>query len=151
MSLPPAPDHTATGPVIARTPADYDTFRIKAADNNYMALIADPLRDKVPFTAFVEVFEPGGSTPLHHHGIAHELFFVLRGEGASVCDGERIPMKAGDSFLVRPGNDHVVENTGTEKLYCLTVMVPNEGFAELCRNGLKMQLAAEDLAVITGR
>jgi mannose-6-phosphate isomerase-like protein (cupin superfamily) len=141
----------AAGPVIARTPADYDTFRIKAEDNNYMALIADPLRDKVPFTAFVEVFEPGGATPLHHHSAAHEMFFVLKGEGASICDGERIPMKAGDSFLVRPGNDHVVENTGTEKLYCLTVMVPNEGFAELCRSGLKMPMPADDLDVITGR
>jgi mannose-6-phosphate isomerase-like protein (cupin superfamily) len=143
MSAPP-------NPVIARTPADYETFRIKAADNNYMAMIADPLRDKVPFTAFVEVFEPGGATPLHHHSMAHEMFFVLSGEGASICDGQRIPMKAGDSFLVRPGNDHIVENTGTEKLYCLTVMVPNEGFAELVRSGIPMALDSQDLKVIAG-
>jgi mannose-6-phosphate isomerase-like protein (cupin superfamily) len=138
------------GPVIARTTADYDTFRIKPTDTNYMAMIADPIRDKVPFTAFVEVFEPGGATPLHHHSMAHEMFFVIKGEGASVCEGERIPMKAGDSFLVRPGHDHIVENTGTEKLYCLTVMVPNEGFAELVRTGMPMKLSGDDLAAITG-
>jgi mannose-6-phosphate isomerase-like protein (cupin superfamily) len=137
-------------PVIARKIADYETFRIKASDSNYMAMIADPIRDKVPFNAFVEVFEPGGATPLHHHADAHEMFFVLSGEGASVCDGQTIPMKAGDSFLVRPGNDHIVKNTGTEKLYCLTVMVPNEGFAELVRSGIPMALPGDDVKVITG-
>jgi mannose-6-phosphate isomerase-like protein (cupin superfamily) len=59
-------------------------------------------------------------------------------------------MKAGDSFLVRPGNDHIVENTGTEKLYCLTVMVPNEGFAELVRSGIPMALDSQDMKVIAG-
>jgi hypothetical protein len=38
-------------PAIARGPADYETFRIAATDTNRMALIADPIRDKVPFTA----------------------------------------------------------------------------------------------------
>jgi mannose-6-phosphate isomerase-like protein (cupin superfamily) len=138
-------------PVIARKPSDYDTFRIKPSDDNYMAMIADPIKDNVPFTAFIEVFEPNGATPLHHHAVAHEMFFVIKGEGASICDGERILMKAGDSFLVRPGNEHVVENTGTEKLYCLTVMVPNEGFAELVRSGIPLTLGKDDLAAITGR
>ena len=48
------------------------------------------------------------------------------------------------------GQEHVVENTGPEKLYCLTVMVPNEGFAELIRNGAPMTLDAADRAVIYG-
>ena len=46
--------------------------------------------------------------------------------------------------------EHVVENTGPDKLYCLTVMVPNEGFAELIRNGATMALDGTDKAVITG-
>lgn len=135
-----------TEPVILRTPTDYETFRIKASDGNYMAMIADPIRDGVPFNAFVEVFEPGGATPVHQHGHAHEMFFVLAGEGESLCEGVTMPIRAGDSFLVRPGHDHVVRNTGADKLYCLTVMVPNEGFAELVRSGIPMDLPEEDRA-----
>ncbi len=51
------------GPVIVRRLADLDTFKIKDADTNYFSLIADPIRDKVPFMVFLEVFEPGGRTP----------------------------------------------------------------------------------------
>jgi mannose-6-phosphate isomerase-like protein (cupin superfamily) len=140
----------ACGPVVVRRLADLDVFKIKDADTNYFALIADPIRDGVPFMAFIEVFEPGGRTPWHHHGHAHEMFFVLSGEGKSVCDGEEIPLRKGESFIVRPGNDHEVVNTGTEKLYCLTLMVPNEGFAELVRGGFRVPLTAADKAVVAG-
>jgi mannose-6-phosphate isomerase-like protein (cupin superfamily) len=137
-------------PVVVRRLADLDTFKIKDTDTNYFSLIADPIRDQVPFMVFVEVFEPGGATPWHHHGHAHEMFFVLSGEGKSVCNGEEIPLKKGESFIVRPGNDHEVVNTGTEKLYCLTLMVPNEGFAELVRSGYRVPLGDDDRAVIAG-
>ena len=36
------------------------------------------------------------------------------------------------------------------KLYTLTVMVPNEEFAELIHNGTEVALDAEDLVVIRG-
>jgi mannose-6-phosphate isomerase-like protein (cupin superfamily) len=137
-----------TEPAIARTPADYETFRIAAGDTNRMALIADPIRDGVPFTALVEIFDPGGRTPPNSHSVATELFYVLSGEGVAICDGKATPVKAGDSVFVRPGAEHVFENTGTERLYCLTVMVPNEGFAELIRKGLPEPLDAGDLAVL---
>jgi mannose-6-phosphate isomerase-like protein (cupin superfamily) len=138
------------GPVIVRRLADLDTFKIKDADTNYFALIADPIRDKVPFMVFLEVFEPGGKTPWHHHGHAHEMFFVLSGEGKSICNGEEIALKKGESFIVRPGHDHEVVNTGAQKLYCLTLMVPNEGFAELVRGGLRVPLTQADAKVIAG-
>ena len=53
-------------------------------------------------------------------------------------------------LVLRPGCEHVVENTGREKLYCLTMMTPNEGFAELIRRGTPVTLTAEDVAVIRG-
>jgi hypothetical protein len=46
--------------------------------------------------------------------------------------------------------EHVVENTGPEKLYCLAVMVPNEGFAEMIRDGRTMSLDGADRAAISG-
>jgi mannose-6-phosphate isomerase-like protein (cupin superfamily) len=140
-----------TDAAIARSPADYQTFRIAPTDTNRMALIADPLRDRVPFTALVEIFDVGGETPPNEHAIAHELFYVLSGEGVARCNGQTFAVKPGDSFLVRPGHEHVVINTGPERLYCLTVMIPNEGFAELIRGGLPQALDADDVAVLTGR
>ena len=53
-------------------------------------------------------------------------------------------------FLLKPGVEHVVRNTGPGKLYCLTLMAPNEGFAELIRGGQAVALDEEDLAVLRG-
>lgn len=133
---------------ITRTPDDYETFKIAPKDSNRMALIADPIRDKVPFTAIVEIFDVGGKTPPNTHQEAYELFYVLSGTGIATCNGVSRSVKPGDSVIVRPGHEHVVENTGAERLYCLTVMIPNEGFAELIRGGLPMRLDAKDLAVL---
>jgi mannose-6-phosphate isomerase-like protein (cupin superfamily) len=135
-------------PVIARSPEDYETFRIAPEDTNKMAIIADPIRDQVPFTAIIEIFEPGGKTPPNTHQYAYELFYVLSGHGIAYCDGKSFPVAPGDSFVVRPGHEHVVENPNPESLYCLTVMSPNEGFAELMRAGLPETLSAADFAAM---
>ena len=138
-------------PIITRRIADLETFKISDKDTNYFAMIADPIRDQVPFSIFLEIFEPGGKTPWHRHGNAHEMFFVLSGEAKSVCDGVEVQVKAGESFIVRPGHEHEVINVGKDKLYCLTVMLPNEDFAELVRSGFRVTLAPEDIATITER
>ena len=93
---------------IARTPADYQTFKIAAGDTNRMALIADPIRDQVPFTAIVEIFEPGGRTPPNTHTGAQLDCFCLVRSGFAYCDGRCFPVQPGDSFVVRPGHEHVV-------------------------------------------
>jgi mannose-6-phosphate isomerase-like protein (cupin superfamily) len=137
-------------PTIARSPESYETFKIAPGDTNRMALIADPIRDGVPFTAIVEIFDAGGKTPPNLHSEAYEMFYVLSGTGIAYCDGEAFPVAPGDSFVVQPGHEHIVENTGTGRLYCLTVMIPNEGFAELIREGTPTPLDASDLAVLRG-
>jgi hypothetical protein len=42
----------------------------------------------------------------------------------------------------------VIENIGPGKLYTLTVMTPNEGFAELIRGGEPVALDDEDRRVL---
>ena len=44
----------------------------------------------------------------------------------------------------------MIEYTGPRKLYTLTFMVPNEGFAELIRAGQLVTLDDEDLEVLCG-
>jgi mannose-6-phosphate isomerase-like protein (cupin superfamily) len=77
------------------------------------------------------------------------MFFVLKGEGRAVCDGKTVTIKAGDSLLVPPSGTHVVENIGSGRLYALSMMVPNEDFAELIRGGTPVELDEEDLSVLS--
>ena len=76
------------------------------------------------------------------------MFFILQGECIATADGRTVTLHAGDSLLVRPGNEHVIENTGAGKLYLLQLMVPNDDFAELIRRGTPVTLDDEDLAVL---
>jgi mannose-6-phosphate isomerase-like protein (cupin superfamily) len=137
-------------PVIGKRAAALRGFRITPNDSNYFACLLDPLADGVSFTLVVEIFEPGGRTPPNTHSVAEECFFVLAGRGKAYADGVEMPVGPGDCFVLRPGTEHIVVNDTAEKLYCLTFMAPNEGFAELIRNGTPVELGADDIAVLTG-
>ena len=138
-------------PVIGKRAHELRGFRISPESTNYFACLFDPLADGVGFTLVVEIFEPGGATPPNTHAEAEEAFVVLAGTGVARAAGETMPIGPGDAFVLRPGTEHVVENTGSGKLYCLTFMAPNEGFAELIRAGVPVELTDEDRGVITGR
>ena len=127
-----------------------EVFRISPTDTNYFAVLFDPAKDQVESIFVIEIFNVGGAPPPNSHTLAHEFFFVLSGEGVAVSDGEQLPIRKGDSLLLRPGSEHVIRNTGPNKLYTLTVMTPNEGFAELIRSGTRVELDAEDLLVLRG-
>jgi len=135
--------------LLFRRARDCRVSRISPADTNKFVMTVDPVTDKAPFLSVVEIFEPGGKTPLHHHDHAHEMFYVLSGRGRAHCDGATYDMEKGDTLVLPPGMDHVVENVGADRLYCLTVMVPNEGLAELIRAGAAMALDAADEAVVS--
>ncbi len=138
----------ASATVLARTLREYKVFRIQASDSNKFALVVDPIADQTSFINVIEIFDVGGRTPPNTHQFANEGFYVLHGEGVAIAGDKRIALKKGDSFLVRAGQEHVVENTGTMRLYCLTTMVPNEAFAELIRAGVPDSLDAADFAVL---
>ena len=137
-------------PVVFKRMAECSAYRISPDDTNYFALVFDPEGEKTDLVAVVEIFAPGGKTPPNSHARAHEMFFVLEGNGKALCGGETIAVTKGDALMLRPGAAHEVHNTGPGKLYTLTVMVPNEDFAELIRNGTRVELDAEDRRVIAG-
>ena len=137
-------------PVLARSAATLQGFRIAPGDSNYFACLFDPVADGVSFTLVVEIFEPGGRTPPNTHAEALETFFVLAGTGRARAGERTLSIGPGDAMVLAPGVEHVVENTGPGKLYCLTMMTPNEGFAELIRAGEPVELTAEDRRVIAG-
>lgn len=136
---------------VAKTLETLRAFKISESDTNYFACLADPLDDGVPFTMVVEIYQPGGATPPNTHRAAYEHFFILHGTGKGYCDGIEVDLAAGSSLLVPPGKEHVVENTGTGKLYALCTMVPNEDFAEMIHSGFPVELDEGDKAVLAGR
>jgi mannose-6-phosphate isomerase-like protein (cupin superfamily) len=135
---------------IARSVAMVDARRISPTDSNYFALLFDPVTDNIEPVCVVEIFTVGGATPPNAHKHAHEFFYVLAGEGLAHCEGLTRRIAKGDALMLRPGAEHVIENIGPSKLYTLTFMMPNEGFAELIRAGQPVMLDEEDLAILCG-
>jgi mannose-6-phosphate isomerase-like protein (cupin superfamily) len=134
-------------PVI-KSPKDYQVYRISPNDSNRLAIIFDSINANTSLTSCIEIFDVGGQTPPNRHQWAVEMFFVLKGEAIAMCDGKSAAIKAGDSLLVPPTGTHLIKNTGSTRLYTLTVMVPNEDFSELIRSGIPSELDAEDMEVL---
>ena len=130
--------------------AQAKAFRISPADTNYFVMLFDEQTDAIDNIFVIEIFRNGGATPPNEHARAHEFFHVLHGEGVARCDGKTMSVKKGDSLLLHPGSEHVIENTGAGKLYTLTVMTPNEGFAELIRGGERVELDLDDIRILQG-
>jgi mannose-6-phosphate isomerase-like protein (cupin superfamily) len=145
-----APRCTAFPPIVLRSVADVEARRIAPGDTNYFALLFEPEADGIDPVCVVEIFTVGGATPPNTHRYAHEFFYVLAGEGVALCGGESHSIAKGDALMLRPGAEHIIKNTGDGKLYTLTFMVPNEGFAELIRAGQPVPLDEEDIAVLCG-
>ena len=148
MTYSPCEVSTYQASPIFKSPKDYRAYRISPEATNRLALVFDPTAAQVSLTYCVEIFDVGGRTYPHQHQTAAELFFVLKGQGNAVCDNKLFPIQTGDSILMPPDKIHSIENSGVERLYTLCVMVPNEGFAEMIRNGTPVDLDEEDMAVL---
>ena len=135
---------------VLKSPHEYQAYRISPDATNRLAIVFDPAIVNLSITYCVEIFDVGGKTPPNRHQFAVETFFVLKGEGIAVCDGKEAAIRPGDALLVPPTGVHEVRNTGAGRLYIITVMMPNENFAELIRSGVPVELDAEDLAVLRG-
>ena len=123
-------------------------FRIAAGETNKFVMLVDPLVEKTGFIQVLEIFDVGGFTPPNQHRAADEVFVVLHGQGVASLGDVQVDVKAGSVLLLRPGHLHAVRNTGANRLYCLTTMVPDEDFAKLITSGIKDSLDEEDLSVL---
>ena len=146
-----SPSPSVGDSTMVKTVEDVLTYRLPDQSNR-LALVFDPLGDRLPFTFGVEIFEPGHVTPLHSHEGAYELFFILNGEGVGRCNGAEFPLAAGDVCVFPPGSVHGIDNLDPSgRLYCLEFMVPNERFAEMVRSGTQDSLDDDDLCALVAR
>ncbi|KXZ49198.1 hypothetical protein GPECTOR_22g788 [Gonium pectorale] len=137
--------------LLQRAMEDFKAFRFPRQTNK-LAFVFDPSELGLSLSFGVEVFEPGHHTPLHIHRTAHELFFVLAGEGVAVCNGQRFTVRAGDCVVFPPRAVHGIDNDTGHKLYCLQLMTPNEAFVEHVKSGEPVgRLDDEDICNLIAR
>lgn len=122
---------------------------ISPGDRVKLAVLAGPAHG-LDHSVLFEVWEPGGEQPFNSHPRSIETFFFLAGEGEAESDGQRGAVRAGQLLVLPAGTKHRIRNTGTGRLYAITTMVPDEGFAAMVAQGPVTSVDAEDLAVLAG-
>ena len=130
-------------------------FRLSRHDHCRLALLSAPCDGSdarcdpaASPSLFLEIHDPCDRVPPHAHHRAAELFFVLRGKVIFHLDEQEISADGGDFVVVPSETLHDLENPGPERLYLLTVLSRDEGFADLLEHGIPTPLDAEDLAVL---
>lgn len=70
------------------------------------------------------VLPPGSSIGNHTHNGDTEPYYILKGTGIfTEPDGTQVPVKAGDVCLIECGQSHGIENTGTEDLEFMALIL----------------------------
>ncbi len=137
-------------PAVLHDAADAPCHRIAAGDTVKLAVLRAPAHDG-DLSVCLEVWDPGGSQPPNSHPRAVELFWFLHGEGIATSDGVETPVRAGQLLVLPAGSVHHIRNTGAGRLYALTTMSPDDGFAALVTAGPPDALDDADLAVARRR
>lgn len=140
-----------TTPPLLKPLNEITAHHITAGDTVKLAVLTGP-GDGSPTTVVFEVWEPGGAQPFNAHTDSVETFVVLAGHGRAESDEHTRDLAPGDVLVLPAGSRHRITNTSaTERLYTLTVMSPDEGFAKLIENGPATALDEDDLAVLRAR
>lgn len=139
----------ADRPPLLHDPSSLRAFRISPGDTVRLAVLHHP-DDVYDASVSLEIWEPGGSQPPNSHPGSVETFFFLRGSGLAYCDDHERPVEAGQLLVLPPRSVHRIVNTGTGRLYAVTTMAPDAGFAALIERGEPAELEAADLAVARG-
>ena len=66
---------------------------------------------------------PGSTIGYHTHEGETELYYFIAGTGRVSDDGEYIDVNPGDSMCTPSGHGHAVENTGSEDMEILAVVI----------------------------
>ncbi|SHI60415.1 cupin domain-containing protein [Lutispora thermophila] len=73
-------------------------------------------------THIVRIEKEGEIVP-HTHKVL-EVFYLMKGQGSALVNGERVDVKAGDCIIAHPGEEHGLINTGEEEILLYAVFSP---------------------------
>jgi mannose-6-phosphate isomerase-like protein (cupin superfamily) len=107
-------ERTATGPIIRRL-VDIETVRGVCGFRRSMITADDTDVANVSHLVIDDSRE-------HYHKQMTEFYYVLKGHGEMVLDGQATPVREGDLILIPPG----VRHTSEGELEVLIVGVPSQ-------------------------
>jgi mannose-6-phosphate isomerase-like protein (cupin superfamily) len=127
-------------------PGDLEMHHISAGDTVRLGVLAGP--EISPVTVILESWDEGGAQPPNSHPVSTELFLFLQGQGVATCDGAETPVRTGDTLVLPATSVHFIQNTGPGRMYSITLMTPDDGFADLVRRGPLATTDDEDRAAL---
>ncbi len=131
---------------IVISPDELEMHHISEGDTVRLGVLAGP--EISPVTVILESWEVAGAQPPNSHAHSTELFLFQRGQGMANCDGHEVSVHAGDTLVLPQGSLHYISNTGECRMYSITLMSPDDGFADLVRRGPLAETDDEDRAVL---
>jgi mannose-6-phosphate isomerase-like protein (cupin superfamily) len=132
-------------PIVIR-PDELEMHHISEGDTVRLGVLAGP--EISPVTVILESWDAAGAQPPNSHPHSTELFLFLRGQGVANCDSHEVTVHAGDTLVLPESSVHYISNTGEERMYSITLMSPDDGFADLVRRGPLAETDDEDRAVL---
>ncbi len=116
---------------------------INPGDTVKLAMLRGP--DEVhDASVFLEIRQPGGTQRPNSHSKSVETFLFLRGTGKAYCDEFELDVRAGQLLVLPAGSMHRIESSTDGKLYAITTMAPDDGFAALVSRGETAPLDDEE-------
>ena len=103
---------------------DFDRIEVAELKNFYGgdgALLAKMYKDENN-KILKGILESGSNIGLHTHETNSEIVFILSGHGEVLCDGELIPLSAGDCHYCKQGSSHSLRNNAEEPLVFYAVV-----------------------------
>lgn len=122
-------------------------YRISPGDTVKLVVLRTP-DEQYDSSVFLEIWEPGGAQPPNSHPASVETFYFLKGEGIAYCDESVVPVGAGQLLVLPPRSTHRIENSADGRLYAITTMTPDAGFAALVTSGTPSTIDEADRSVI---
>lgn len=82
----------------------------------------DDLKGKARLCAKISL-EPGSSIGYHEHANEEEIYYIIKGKGNINDNGVVQEVNVGDSVITGNGASHSIENTGSEVLELIAVIL----------------------------
>ncbi len=122
-------------------------YLISAGDSVKLAVVHHP-DSSYDVSVIYEVWEVGGSQPINSHERSIETFWFLAGNGIAYSDDNVVEVASGGFLVLPPKSKHRIVNTGKSRLYAITTMSPDDGFAKLITSGIPTTFDPEDFEVL---
>ena len=94
---------------------------VRFADEKMLKI---PLFDSPNYFCDLYCLKPGQDQRVHSHPESDKIYFVLRGTGWFHIAGTEGELRAGQSVIARPGQEHGVRNDSDVDLVLLVFMTP---------------------------